>query len=75
MFSMVLVGSGSVAFDTDPNSGSIHFLIQIPIQGNNRDSTDPDPDPDPQHSGSSRLIRIWDRFESATLLLSLVNVK
>ena len=43
MFSMVLVGSGSVSFDTDPDSGSSHFLIRIRIQGNYTDSTDPDP--------------------------------
>ena len=41
MFLMVLVGSGSVSFDTDPDSGSSHFLIRI--QGNDTDSTDPDP--------------------------------
>ena len=28
MFSMVLVGSGSVSFDTVPDSGSSHFLIR-----------------------------------------------
>ena len=43
MFSMVLVGSGSVSFDTDPDSGSSFFLIRIRIQGNYTDSTDPDP--------------------------------
>ena len=43
MFSMVLVGSGSVSFDADPDSGSSHFLIRIRIQGNDTDSTDPDP--------------------------------
>ena len=43
MFSMVLVGSGSVSFDTDPDSGSSHFLIRIRIQGNYTDSTDPGP--------------------------------
>ena len=32
MFSMVLVGSGSVSFDTDPDSGSRHFLIRIRIR-------------------------------------------
>ena len=44
MFSMVLVGSRSVSFDTDPDSGSSHFLIRIwiRIQGNHTDSTDPD---------------------------------
>ena len=43
MFSMDLVGSGSVSFDTDPDSGFSHFLIRIRIQGNYMDSTDPDP--------------------------------
>ena len=43
MFSMVLVGSGSISFDTDPDSGSSHFLIRIWIQGNDTDSTDLDP--------------------------------
>ena len=34
MFSMVLVGYGSVSFDTDPDpdSGSSHFLIRIRIR-------------------------------------------
>ena len=45
MFSMVLVGSGSVTFDTDPDSGFVHLLIRIRIQGNETDSTNPDPDP------------------------------
>ena len=43
MFSMVLVGSGSVSFDTDPDSGSSHFFIRIRIQGNDTDYMDPDP--------------------------------
>ena len=43
MFSMVLVGSGSVSFYMDPDSGSSHFLIRILIQGNDTDSTGPDP--------------------------------
>ena len=43
MFSMVLVGSGSVSFHTDPDSGSSHFFIRIRIQRNDTDSTDPDP--------------------------------
>ena len=38
---MVLVGSYSVSFDTDPDSGSSHFFIRIQIQGNYTDSTDP----------------------------------
>ena len=44
MFSMDLVGSGSVSFDTNPDSGSSHFFIRIwiQIQGNDTDSTDPD---------------------------------
>ena len=42
MFSMVLVGFGSVSFDTDPDSGSTHFFMRIRIQGNDTDSTDPD---------------------------------
>ena len=32
-----------VLFDTDPDSGSSQFLIQIRIQGNDTDSTNPDP--------------------------------
>ena len=31
MFSIILVGSGSVSFDTDPDSGSSHFFIRIQI--------------------------------------------
>ena len=39
---MVLVGSGSVSFDTDPDSQSSQFFIRILwIQGNDTDSTDP----------------------------------
>ena len=53
MFSMVLVGSGYVSFDTDPDSGSSHFFKRIRIQGNTTDSTDPDPDP--QHCGGSHV--------------------
>ena len=50
---MVLVGSGSESFDTDPNSGSSHFFIRIRIQGKDTDSTDPDP----QHcSGKSCFV-------------------
>ena len=33
MFSMVLVGSGSVSFDTDPDSGSSHFFYTDPDPG------------------------------------------
>ena len=43
MFSMILVGSGSVSFYSD--SGSSHFFLRIRIQGNDTDSTDPDTDP------------------------------
>ena len=48
MFSKILVGYRSVSFDTDPDSGSSHFLIRIRILGNDTDSTDTDStDPDP----------------------------
>ena len=33
MFSMVLDGSGSVSFDTDPDSGSSHFFYTDPDTG------------------------------------------
>ena len=45
MFSMVLVGSGFVSFDTDADSGSSDFFVRIRIQGNDTDSTDPYPPP------------------------------
>ena len=43
MFAMVLVGSGYVSFDTDPDSETSNFFSRIRIQGNDTDSTDPDP--------------------------------
>ena len=67
MFSMVLVGSGSVSFDTDPDSGSSHFLIRILIQGNDTDSTDPDP----QHWWSgprSETLTCWLRIRNVWVL-------
>ena len=59
MFSMVLVGSGSVSFDTDPDSGSSHFLIRIRIQGNDTDSMDPDP----QHWAVVKIILLRVNFQ------------
>ena len=39
---MVFVVSGSVSFETDPNSGSSPSLICIRIPGNDTESTDPE---------------------------------
>ena len=42
---MGFFGSGSLSFDTDPDSGPIPTVKRIRIQGNYTDSTDPDPQP------------------------------
>ena len=41
MFSMIFLGSGSVSFDTDPDSAQL--LIRIRVLGNYTDPADPDP--------------------------------
>lgn len=53
---MASVGSGSVSFDTDPDSAI--FLYRSGIQGNDPESTDPDPPHWTKHNNKSVLTNI-----------------